>query len=137
MNRDRVAGLVILLLCSGLFYEGLRYPPDSRLYPLALLLFLMAGAVVMIVRGQPTAVEEQGRTRGALAAFAACTLYVVLVEPLGYFPATALFMAALMALMGLRRPITYVVAIGGINIALYLLFVSQLRVPVPAGLLLQ
>lgn len=137
MNRDRLAGLVILLVCTGLFYEGWRYPADSRLFPLALLAFLMIGATIMIVRPRSSKGEEEGDPPRVVLALSLCVLYVVLVEPLGYFLATALFMAAFMAMMGLRRPIICLAAIAGIDLGLYLLFVWQLKVPVPAGFLFQ
>lgn len=137
MNGERLAGLGILLLCTALFYEGWRYPPDSRLYPLVLLSFLMLGAAIMVARPRPTSEEEKGSAAKALGAFAACGAYVFLVEPLGYFLATALFMLAMMAMVGLRRPLTFAVAVVGVNLGLYLLFVWQLKVPVPSGLLFQ
>jgi len=137
INRDRVAGAILLLVCTGLFYEGWGYPPDSRMFPLGLLTFLMIGAIVLIVRSARASGGEEGNPKRVLQTTLLCLAYVVLVEVVGYFVSTALFMAFFMAMMGIRKPLVYVAAIAGVNLGLYLLFVWQLKVPVPIGMLFE
>jgi putative tricarboxylic transport membrane protein len=137
LSQDRVAGAILLLICTGLFYEGWRYPADSRLFPLGLLAFLMIGAIVMIVRPAPASKGERGEPKKVLLTTLLCVAYVALVEVLGFYVATALFMAVFMAMMGLRKPVIYIAAIVGVNLGIYLLFVWQLKVPVPIGILFQ
>lgn len=137
LNRDRIAGAAILLACTGLFYEAWGYPPDSRLFPLGLLAFLAAGAVVMIVRPARAPAEAGGAPKRIVQTLLLCLGYVALVEVLGYFFATALFMTGFMAMMGLRNPLIYIAAIAAVDACLYLLFVWQLKVPVPTGILFQ
>lgn len=136
-NQDRVAGAILLLICTGLFYEGWRYPADSRLFPLGLLTFLMIGAIVMIVRPARVSKGERGEPKKVMLTTLLCVAYVALVEVLGFFVATALFMTVFMAMMGLRKPLIYIAAIVGVNLGLYLLFVLQLKVPIPTGILFQ
>lgn len=137
LNQDRVAGAVLLLVCTGLFYEGWSYPPESRLFPLGLLIFLIIGAIILIVRPPRTSGGEGGDPKRVLQTTLLCLAYMVLVEFVGYFVATALFVAVFMAMMGIRKPFVYVAAIAGINIGLYLLFVWKLKVPVPIGILFE
>jgi hypothetical protein len=137
LNRDRITGVIILLIGTGLFYEGLQYPNESRIFPLALLGLLMIGAIILIARAPRKEGEEGGQPKKVLLTTALCLAYVVLVEVLGFFLATSAFMAIFMAMMGIRRPIVYVTALAGINIAFYLLFVWQLNVPVPVGILFE
>jgi putative tricarboxylic transport membrane protein len=137
LSQDRVAGAILLLICTGLFYEGWHYPADSRLFPLGLLTFLMIGAIVMIVRPAQALKGERGDTKKVLLTTLLCVAYVALVEVLGFFVATVLFMTVFMAMMGLRKPLIYLVAIVGVNLGLYLLFVWQLKVPIPIGILFQ
>jgi putative tricarboxylic transport membrane protein len=137
LNQDRVAGVILLLICTGLFYEGWRYPADSRLFPLGLLAFLMIGAIVMIVRPAEAFKGERGEPKKILLTTVLCIAYVALVEIVGFFVSTALFMAAFMLMVGIKRPLIYIAAIVGVNLGLYLLFVWQLKVPIPIGILFQ
>lgn len=137
LSQDRIAGVILLLICTGLFYEGWSYPADSRLFPLGLLTFLMIGAIVMIVRPARASKEEQGNPKKVFLTTLLCVAYVALVEVLGFFVATALFMAVFMAMLGLKKPIVYIAAIVGVNLGLYLLFVWQLKVPMPPGILFE
>ncbi len=137
LNRDRIAGVVLLLICTGLFYEGWRYPADSRLFPLGLLTFLMIGAIVIIARPAEASKGEEGEPIKVVLTTLLCVAYVALVEVVGFFVATALFMTVFMAMMGLRKPLIYVTAIVCVNLGLYLLFVWQLKVPMPPGILFE
>lgn len=137
LNRDKIAGVVLLLICTGLFYEGWRYPTDSRLFPLGLLTFLIIGAIVMIARPAEASKGEGGDPKKVVLTTLLCVAYVALVEVVGFFPATAVFMTVFMAMMGLRKPLIYIAAIVCVNLGLYLLFVWQLKVPMPAGILFE
>ena len=137
LKQDRIAGTIILLVCTGLFYEGWHYPNDSRIFPLGLLIFLMIGAIMMIARPAETSGKKQEGTKRVFFTICLCLAYVALVDFIGYFVTTALFMTCFMAMMGLRSIPLYVTTIVGVNVGLYLLFVWQLKVPVPMGLLFQ
>ena len=137
LKQDRIAGIIILLVCTGLFYEGWHYPNDSRAFPLALLIFLMAGAIIMISRPAPSSGEKLGDIKKVFQAVFLCMAYVALVDFLGYFVVTTLFLAGFMAMTGLRSIRVYAAVIIGVNLGLYLLFVWQLKVPVPMGILFQ
>jgi len=137
IDRDRIAGVILLLICTGLFYEGWRYPADSRLFPLGLLTFLMIGAIVMIVRPARGLKEEGGNPKKVLLTTLLCVAYVALVEVIGFFIATAAFMLVFMAMMRITKPLVYVAAIVSVNLGLYLLFVWQLKVPMPIGILFE
>lgn len=137
LSQDRVAGVILLLICTGLFYEGWRYPAESRLFPLGLLTFLMIGAIVMIVRPAQASKGERGEPKKILLTTLLCIAYVALVEILGFFVSTVLFMTVFMAMLGLRKPLIYIAAIVGVNLGLYLLFVWQLKVPIPIGILFE
>lgn len=135
LNQDRVAGVIILLVCTWLFYEARLYPFESRVYPVGLLIFMMFSAIIMIAWPAKTSGKEEGNPKKILMTIMLCLAYVGMVEVLGYFLASAIFMAVFMAMMGLRNPLTYIVAIVGVNLGIYLLFVWKLNVPVPSGIL--
>ena len=118
LKQDRVAGVVILLICTGLFYEGWHYPTESKVFPLGLLIFLMTGAVIMIARPAKALEKEQGDNKKVYLTVILCVAYVSLVDFIGYFVATALFMTGFMAMVGLRSIRLYVATIIGINLGL-------------------
>lgn len=68
------------------------------------------------------------RTLGALL------VYCYIISLIGFFPASALFMGALAPMLGFRRPLFILLAIGLVLGFTYLIFVHSLGVPVPAGL---
>ena len=135
LTQDRVAGVILLLICTALFYEGWHYPADSRIFPLGLLTFLMAGAIVMIARPGQAPKGKGGDPKKVLLTTLLCVGYVALVEVVGFFIATPLFMTTFMAMLGLRKPLVYIAAIASVNLGLYLLFVWQWKVPMPTGIL--
>jgi putative tricarboxylic transport membrane protein len=137
LKQDRVAGVIILLICTGLFYVGWDYPTESKAFPLGLLIFLMIGAVIMIARPSKALEKEQGDNKKVYLTVILCVAYVSLVDFIGYFVVTALFMIGFMAMMGLRSIRLYIAVIIGINLGLYLLFVWQLKVPIPKGTLFE
>jgi hypothetical protein len=94
----------------------------------------MIGAIVLIARHPRKEGEAGGEPKKVLLTTLMCVAYVALVEVLGYFAATSVFLGVFMAMMGIRKPLVYITAIVGINVALYLLFVWQLNVPVPVGI---
>lgn len=137
LKKDRVAGIVILLISTGLCYGGWSLPAGARVFPLALLTFIIIGSIVMIAKPSLEDQKEEGNTKKIYLTVFICAAYAALVEVIGYFIATALFMTVFMAMMGLRSIRLYLAVIIGVNICLYLLFIWQLKVPVPIGTLFQ
>ena len=111
--------------------------PTRGSFPWVCSTFLMIGAIVMIVRPAEASKGERGEPKKVLLTTVLCVAYVALVEVVGFFVATALFMSVFMAMMGLRKPLIYIAAIVGVNLGLYLLFVWQLKVPMPIGILFE
>lgn len=64
-------------------------------------------------------------------------LYIALVQLIGFFPATILFIAVFMWYMGSKDWKTYAFTIVGLNMFVYLVFVLQLNVQLPKGILFE
>ena len=60
--------------------------------------------------------------------------YGILISFIGFFPASALFMAALSWMLGFRRPVFILLGTGLILGFVWLVFVHFLGVPVPMGI---
>lgn len=67
--------------------------------------------------------------------FGFCVVYVILIKIIGFFTATTGFVVLTMWYLGVRKVITYIISVIGINLFIYLAFVMQLSVPLPKGLL--
>ena len=71
-----------------------------------------------------------------LAAFVLMLGYVLLIEVLGFYSATVLFLIAFMYYMNVRSPLTLLSTTGILISFIYLLFSVALKVRLPVGLLL-
>jgi len=70
-----------------------------------------------------------------MAAFLIVIAYVIIMGFLGFFVGTSLFVVGFMLFYKIRSWKTIVLCTAGINLFIYFLFVIQLNVPLPQGLL--
>lgn len=66
--------------------------------------------------------------------YSAMVIYVIGIVTLGFFTSTASFMVLVMFYLGIREVYNYIIAVSGIALFFYLLFVVFLHVPLPHGL---
>lgn len=71
----------------------------------------------------------------ALIALASALVYVFLMRPLGFLPATTLFVLALMLLLGSRKPLELILVPPLAALGVWLVFDRLLMITLPAGLL--
>lgn len=62
-------------------------------------------------------------------------LYAILLEPLGFYLASALFLPATMYMLGARKPVSIVLTSGGVLLFVFLIFAKLLGVPLPESTL--
>jgi hypothetical protein len=144
-KADRVTAALLLALAAAFSAAALRlYPysseggPGSGFLPFWLGLAMAALALVLLLRramvsdtGFP---GGEGRTR-LLLVLGFTVAFVALLKPLGMVLATALYLAAVVRLVGRHRwrlAIALGVAAAAFN---YLVFAHWLRVPFPQGVL--
>lgn len=146
LNQDLVAGALVILAAGVLFANTSSIPKGGALWPRLVLGLLMSLATLVAVRGLRKAGSD-GQTQegeGArltarlvaspLLVVALTTTYLVLVTLAGFFPATIAFLAAYLWYAQVRNWIIYVTVLGGVSSFIYLLFVLQLNVQLPTGL---
>jgi hypothetical protein len=63
-------------------------------------------------------------------------VYAFLIEFLGFFSATSLASVFFMLFFGLRSYVRILMVLVGLNVFIYILFVWQLRISLPSGLLM-
>lgn len=157
MNRANfVSGAIGVAVGGGALWGASDFPPDvvmkigPAFFPsmLAGLLVaasgvLMAGAALEApvqapvrdpVQAPPRLGFADGRVRAAVTVLAVLAFTLVL-GPLGFVPTSVLFLAAMMAMLGLRSPAALLAVPVGVTAAIWLIFEKLLVLSLPAGIL--
>ena len=134
------------LLCGGFLvalgaislFEALRIRddwPGAKLMPAALALALaVLGAghfVPAMTAAELPAWPDASRRRRVAFVFGGLVLYVAVLPPLGFLPATALFVLALLRSLGAFSWAMTIVLTGAIAIASHVVFKRWLGMPLP------
>lgn len=140
-HRDRVFALVLIVLAS-IFYAligGLEEPYSpgalsASTYPRLILGCIIALSCLLIVRPVP---GEQGINFSlkGLAVILLAAGYIFLIEALGFFVLTPVFLFVVPMVVGYRQPLVSAASAALVTAALYAVFVLVLNIPLPAGLL--
>jgi tripartite tricarboxylate transporter TctB family protein len=138
-------GLGLLALSGFLIWETRTFPPappgipvGPADYPRAVLLFIAALSVLMILQAWRAPARETlhfaGRryVLGSVILFAA---YIELVTLFGYFPATVAYLPVTLCLLRVRRLGPVLVTSLGFILFIYVFFVRILGLPLPEGTL--
>jgi len=147
LSPTAIASALLLIIGGAALFGsldmGIGTPdvPDAGFFPLLASVVLVALSVVLLVgefRRAPSGEEApKGETLAsmvpALSAMAGLILYIPALEWLGFLIATALLVAVLLAVFGLRNILAYVAAIPLIAGGSYLLFHFLLDLPLPVG----
>lgn len=144
-KADRVTAAVLLALAAAFSAAALKYyrywdetGPGAAFLPFWLGLAMAGLALILLVRRAPRGGEwfprGEGRKR-LLAVLALTIVFVALLKPLGMVLATALYLVAIVRLIG--RHAWWVALAVGVGAAAfnYLVFAHWLRVPFPQGVL--
>lgn len=141
-SRERLAALVTFLLCAAAWSQIPYMPAEAALFPklilgLAAVLALAWGAQTFrrpkarseITDTSPAPFSENPRK---LLSFIVCLGgYVWLIDILGYFTSTALFMVVASFVLGFRRPGIIAAAVVGFVGFIYIVFVVIFQRPLP------
>ncbi len=146
-RADAVIGLVLLAIAGAVVWlaADIQSPPfvpvGPAFFPRLLAGLLALLAVLLLVRGLHAGRGQGGAPRArpapALLVFGPLAGYLLLVPRLGFFTSTFLFVTAMGALLGERRPAALgraVVVAAVATGACYLVFERYLRVLFPRGL---
>jgi hypothetical protein len=138
MNRLFAAGG--LGLAAALFFGANSFP--DRAADAARYVFFLAGTLAVLsltlfFQNTPSPdshVRWVRSPRNFSLTMAALVAYGILTSSIGFFPASALFMAVLSWMLGFRRPVLILLGTGLILGFVWLVFVHFLGVPVPMGI---
>ena len=144
-SRKRELGFaaVMVLLTAALLLRAFMYTAESSQFPRFLMVLQLIFAVALFMGtlklppdGAKTAGGGFAALRIPFQVFVAVSLYVIAIEHLGYFVATALFLSSSMYWFGRHRLPVLIGASAGFILTVYALFVLFIGARLPQGLLI-
>ena len=140
---DRFLTIGLFVLEAFYFFLIKQLPPKAARYPefvLSLMLFLTILLAINTFIIKPKNVEEEDKFKGNLFkqfffVIAISVVYVILIDIIGFFVSTAIYLFVTMVALKSNVKWSIVVSIL-FPLFLYLVFVSFLKVPVPRGFLI-
>lgn len=141
-HPDRLFGVIVIMLATVMFVvTGTMAPPVSpgeiaaSTYPKILLVSIALLAMVLIVRPVRGEARVGSIVLRGLPVIILTAIYIALIEPLGFFVVTPLFLFVLPLFAGFRDYVLITVSVIVITSLLYGAFVKLLAIPLPPGLL--
>lgn len=146
---DIVGGAVGVAIGTYVLIEGAKMPPDvvmkigPNFFPDILAILLIGFSVFLIIQGATSKkdggfdridLRSPGFIRAALSLLVSC-VYAFILKPVGFLPGTALFILALMLLLGSRKARDLALVPVLASVAVWLVFEKLLTISLPAGLM--
>lgn len=141
-HPDRLFAIVVIAVAAVMYViSGTLTPPVSpggisaSTYPKFILGCIIFTSGILIGRTADDSVTGQKMSLRGIPVVILTVLYIVSIEPVGFFIVTPVFLYLLPVLIGFRRHLVNLASVA-INTALiYLIFVKTLSIPLPPGLL--
>lgn len=152
-TKDLYLGIFLILLSILSYIETLSYPFESAYFPrFIIILLLLLGVAVLVREGillrrtraanssdTPSTGKESGLWKTpafrkvSLMVFSSL-VYMVVMEQVGFFVTTLVYLPIMMKLLGIQKLRTILLSTGIVVLFIYLIFVSFLNVPFPDGI---
>ena len=151
VDADVIVSIFLILVSVYVFVDARSFPADSGLGPMICSVLLVIGSLFVLHAGlkktrdfrkNATAeMVEKKRTEVkdlgvSLVSLAFCVGYLLLIPRLGFFASTTIFMISFMLYLNVRNYALILIITLGINAILYFLFITQLNVRLPKGILI-
>lgn len=143
LKADIIFTIALMLIAISLYLESSKFPKGADVFPK-----LMAGVILILSayeilkyfifnkqENEKAGEKDWQEKYNPYIIFIFCIALALLVKFLGFFSAITVFTAWTLWYLGIRKIKSFVFSIVGINIFIYLLFVMQLQVPLPRGIL--
>ena len=152
---DFVAGAIGVTVSGGALYVASGFPADvvmkigPAFFPEMLAgLLLVCSALLMVnaalAKPAATSVEGSPPVRGlsldngavrAILTVLAVIAFALALRPVGFILTSVVFLTAMMAMLGMRKPLLTLAIAVGITGGIYLIFEKLLALSLPAGVL--
>jgi len=137
LHRDSIAALPVLAMVGAAWVEMSQVAEAAAMFPRMILIALAILAAIMFVQGMRRAAPDTpfvSNARNLALALGLTLIYIIAVEPVGYFLATLVFLPALAYAIGARGWIVPVVTLG-FTTTVWLVFVLVFSRRLPSGTL--
>jgi uncharacterized membrane protein len=139
-KTNTIIGIISLLLSVTILITAQDMPGQSSMFPKYLAIIFGVLAVVLVGINIKNNEENQKKLEKFFVPLMAKGMsfilaYIILIEVIGFFVSTFIFTIGFMFMYKENSKKTMIVTALGINLFIYVLFVLQLNVPLPQGLL--
>jgi len=139
--KHGIATVLLLIFCSVLFIESQGYPHSAARFPQILLVLIAALAIGMFTEAILKQMKDETKDklkkinkRRVIIFSIIIILYVVLIDVLGYFALTPIFIFCSLIYLKATRISSALFMSIGFTIFVYALFSAFLNIPLPKGM---
>jgi putative tricarboxylic transport membrane protein len=140
-HQDRLFALVIIVMAIIMYViigdMDEPYSPgalSASTYPRLILICMIISSCLLILRSQQDERQSVSVSFKGLSVIILMVLYIALLETVGFFVLTPIFLFILPLLAGFRRYVLISVSVILVTVILYGVFAWLLNIPLPAGL---
>lgn len=151
IHEDLLMSLFFLAVGATFFLSSGALASETTYFPLLCAGAMMILCVPVLIRGiqktiemnrdggvekgNPTALIAWKKLKGPVLTFLMVIAYALCISKIGFFVSTFFFMPGFMYFQHYRKPVAVLVITLGFEVLLYLVFVLQLHLRLPKGLL--
>ena len=147
---EQIPALALLLIVSVYFFIKAFSYGDVKLFPLITSSITIVCSVICLLKAIRATKEINKRIDSddefvaeisakklvvPIVGYAFIAAYAILIPIIGFFTSTGIFMLAMMFYLGYRKWHVMILVTAGIELGIYVLFVEQLMVRIPHGIL--
>jgi hypothetical protein len=138
LSRDRLWAIFLILIAAYLYYYTYGFIPEAAKYPRILLVMMVFLSLIMLFNSSKAKTGESSDENPwrAIITFLISLGYYGLIFLFSFLPATLIFLPVLMYVMGARDWKIILVTTVAVEVFIYFIFVLQLKVVMPSGLVM-
>lgn len=153
IHHDVWIGLVLIGFTFTFFFLTSNFPAQSAIFPRFFLIGLLFFSIMIVVAGvkktarlgvgendkseldeKETPIRPQ-ELKLPMIGLGIILAYIVAIDTLGFFVSTTLFLVGFMLFLRIRNYLAIGLTTLGVDLFIYVLFVRQLKLTMPAGIL--
>lgn len=138
-SKNIAVGIIFIVIALFFFYNTFGLSPQNSAFPRSLSFFLFILGVITLIQGirtgNTTRKDKPINFTKILAVIAVMSLYLLLLEEVGFVLCTTVLIPIISFLLGYRKIIQSLIGSIGFSILIFVLFNSYLSIPLPRGIL--
>ena len=149
-NLDVYISIFLIIVSIYAFIDASKFPEGSNIAPMICSVLLIISCSFVLWKGLKSSAQVRANMdektvakiekdtkemKISLISYGLCVGYVLAIPNLGFFTSTTLFLLSFMYYLKIRRYLLAIIVTLGFNLAIYILFVYEMGVNLPKGLL--